>query len=74
MEMTKQVKRKKEFKDTRLAGFIRNRIYSYWRFKKRYKEVIEIAKDITVLMTYIFVILVFFGTAILSLYWFVFVR
>lgn len=74
MEMTRQYKRKKEFKDTRLASFIRNRIYAHRRFKRRYREVIEIAKDITVLMTYIFVILVFFGIAILSLYWFVFVR
>lgn len=74
MEMTKQYKRKKEFKDTRLAGFIRNRIYAHRRFKRRYREVIEIAKDITVLMTYVFVILVFFGTAIFSLYWFVFLR
>ena len=72
--MTRQYKRKKEFKDTRLASFIRNRIYSYWRFKRRYREVIGIAKEIAVLMMYIFVILVFFGMMGLSLYWFVFVR
>lgn len=74
MEMTRQYKRKKEFKDTRLAGFIRNRIYAHRRYKRRYREVIGIAKEIAVLMMYIFVILVFFGILGLSLYWFVFVR
>lgn len=74
MEMTRQYKRKKQFKDKRLAGFIRNRIYAHRRFKKRYREVIEIAKEITVLMMYIFVILISFGMIGLSLYWFVFLR
>lgn len=74
MEMTRQYKRKKEFKDTRLAGFIRNRIYSYWRFKRRYREVIEIAKEIAVLMVLILMILNFFGAIGYSLYWFTFVR
>lgn len=69
-----EIKKKREFKDTKLANFIRNRIYSYWRFKRRYREVIEIAKEITVLMMYIFVILISFGMIGLSLYWFVFVR
>ena len=50
MEMTKEVKRKKQFKDTKLAAFIRNRIYSYWRFKKRYRRSIEKWKEQTVYM------------------------
>lgn len=43
-------KKKKEFKDTKLAGFIRNRIYGHRRFKKRYRKVIEKWKEQTVYM------------------------
>lgn len=42
--------KKKEFKDTKLAAFIRNRIYSYWRFKRRYRSVIEKWKEKTLYM------------------------
>lgn len=50
MEMTKEVKRKKQFKDTKLAAFIRNRIYAHRRFKKRYRRSIEKWKEQTVYM------------------------
>ena len=50
MEMSKDIKRKKEFKDTKLANFIRNRIYSYWRFKRRYRSTIEKWKEKTLYM------------------------
>lgn len=43
-------KEKKEFKDTRVAAFIRNRIYSYWRFKRRYRNAIEKWKEKTLYM------------------------
>ena len=47
MEMSKDIKKKKEFKDTRVAAFIRNRIYSYWRFKRRYRRTIKKWKEQT---------------------------
>ena len=71
MEMTKEVKRKKQFKDTKLAAFIRNRIYSYWRFKRKYREVIEISKHIALLMVMILMILTVSGIFGMSIYrWF----
>lgn len=45
MEITKEVKKKKQFKDTKLAAFIRNRIYAHRRFKKRYRRSIEKWKE-----------------------------
>ena len=45
-----EIKKKREFKDTKLAAFIRNRIYSYWRFKRRYRSTIEKWKEQTVYM------------------------
>lgn len=71
MEMAKEVKRKKQFKDTRLAAFIRNRIYSYWRFKRKYREVLEISKHIALLMVMILMILTVSGIFGMSIYrWF----
>lgn len=43
-----EIKKKKEFKNTKLAAFIRNRIYAHRRFKKRYRRVIEKWKEQTV--------------------------
>lgn len=66
-----EIKKKKEFKDTKLAAFIRNRIYSYWRFKRKYKDVIEICKQITVLMVMLLLILTLSGIFGMSIYrWF----
>ena len=66
-----EIKKKKEFKDTRLAAFIRNRIYSYWRFKRKYKDVIEICKQITVLMVMLLIIFTVSGIFGMSIYrWF----
>lgn len=66
-----EIKKKKEFKDTKLAAFIRNRIYSYWRFKRKYREVIEICKQITVLMVMLLVIFTVSGIFGMSIYrWF----
>lgn len=51
MEMSKEIKKeKRQFKDTKLAAVIRNGIYSYWRFKKRYRKVIEKWKEKTLYM------------------------
>ena len=50
MEMSKEIKKKKEFKDTKLAAFIRNRIYGHRRFKKRYRRSIEKWKEKTLYM------------------------
>lgn len=50
MEMSKEIKKKKEFKDTRVAAFIRNRVYGHRRFKKRYRSVIEKWKEKTLYM------------------------
>lgn len=66
-----EIKKKKKFKDTRLAAFIRNRIYSYWRFKRKYKDVIEICKQITVLMVMLLIIFTVSGIFGMSIYrWF----
>ena len=43
-------KEKKEFKDTRVAAFIRNRVYAHRRFKKRYRSTIEKWKEKTLYM------------------------
>lgn len=69
--MSKEIKKKKQFKDTKLAAFIRNRIYSYWRFKRKYREVIEICKQITVLMMMLLIIFTVSGVFGMSIYrWF----
>ncbi len=68
MEMTKKFKRKKQFKDTKLAAFIRNRIYSYWRFKRKYREVLEISKHIALLMVMILLIFAVSGIFGMSIY------
>lgn len=50
MEMSKEIKKKKEFKDTKLAAFIRNRIYGHRRFKRKYRSTIEKWKEKTLYM------------------------
>lgn len=66
-----EIKKKREFKDTRLAGFIRNRIYSYWRFKKKYKDVLDIWKKLNLLCLLSLLTLTLSGIFGMSIYrWF----
>lgn len=68
MEMSKK---KKEFKDTRVAAFIRNRVYAHRRFKKKYKDVLDIWKKLNLLCLLSLLTLTLSGIFGMSIYrWF----
>lgn len=68
MEMSKK---RKEFKDTKLAEFIRNRVYAYWRFKKKYRDVFDIWKKLNLLCLLSLLTLMLSGIFGMSIYrWF----
>lgn len=68
MEMSKK---KKEFKDTKLAAFIRNRVYAHRRFKKKYKDVLDIWKKLNLLCLLSLLTLTLSGIFGMSIYrWF----
>lgn len=71
MEMSKEIKKKKEFKDTKLAGFIRNRVYAHRRFKKKYKDVLDIWSKLNLLCILSLLTLTLSGIFGMSIYrWF----
>lgn len=71
MEMSKEIKKKKEFKDTKLAGFIRNRVYAHRRFKKKYRDVLDIWKKLNLLCLLSLLTLTLSGIFGMSIYrWF----
>ena len=64
-------KKKKEFKDTRVAAFIRNRVYAHRRFKKKYKDVLDIWKKLNLLCLLSLLTLTLSGIFGMSIYrWF----
>lgn len=71
MEMSKEIKKKKEFKDTRVAAFIRNRVYAHRRFKKKYKDVLDIWNKLNLLCLLSLLTLTLSGIFGMSIYrWF----
>lgn len=68
MEMSKK---KKEFKDTRVAAFIRSRVYAHRCFKKKYKDVLDIWKKLNLLCLLSLLTLTLSGIFGMSIYrWF----
>lgn len=71
MEMSKDIKKKKEFKDTKLAAFIRNRVYAHRRFRKKYKDVLDIWSKLNLLCLLSLLTLTLSGIFGMSIYrWF----